>query len=112
MAIGRARRGVRTLEKQFVDHLARGWLDRAEAERGFRAFMQFENLIDRGELADRKRRGKLEEAYEEYQARQRAYEFSQRIKQAGQLAGSRQAGVRIEPAKRHSIRPDVTFRPR
>ncbi len=75
MTIDRARRGVRNLEKQFVDHLARGWLDQAEAEQGYRLFMRFEELIDRGELADRQRRGKLEKAFDEWCAVLRTHQL-------------------------------------
>src|SRR5258708_20973865 len=64
MTIDRSAPGVRTLEKQFVDHLARGWLNQAEAERGYRLFMRFEELIARGGLAARGRRARLDEAHD------------------------------------------------
>jgi len=73
------------LEKQFVDHLAGGMVDHAVAERGYRLFMRFEELIDRGANGDYQRRGRLEEAYDRWPTLQRAYAMRSSATASAQL---------------------------
>jgi hypothetical protein len=93
------------IERAFIENLGKDAFPRETIERAIKLFRQYESFYDRGEAADRRRRERLEGAYEEWRER-RTRELTARIVAGRDARAAQRAAAPVdERAKRHSIAP-------